>query len=151
MQKQPPEVFCRKRFSQNFCKFQRKTLVLECIFNKVCKNFVKKRLQHSCFAVKFAKYLRTPALKNICQRLLLYIREVVVQCCFQTLFSVLLYIDKKGTDVLRLRSRINILFENILNKLRKKTRFYPCRASGTTLHRLVMYLMLIKHVLFSIE
>ena len=33
-------------------------------------NFIKKRLQHRCFPVKFAKFLKTPLLKNICQRLL---------------------------------------------------------------------------------
>ena len=34
-------------------------------------NFIKKRLQHRCFPVKFAKYLRTPILKNIFEWLLL--------------------------------------------------------------------------------
>ena len=34
-------------------------------------NFIKKRLQHRCFLVNIAKFLRTPILKNICERLLL--------------------------------------------------------------------------------
>ena len=34
-------------------------------------NFIKKRLQHRCFPVNIAKFLRTPILKNICERLLL--------------------------------------------------------------------------------
>ena len=38
-------------------------------FNKVSDlqacNFIKKRLQHRCFPVKFAKFLRTAILKNI--------------------------------------------------------------------------------------
>ena len=38
-------------------------------------NFIKKRLQHWCFPVKFAKSLRTPILKNICQRLILSIKD----------------------------------------------------------------------------
>ena len=38
---------------------------------QVC-NFIKKRLQHKRFPVKFVKYLRTPILKNICERLLLH-------------------------------------------------------------------------------
>ena len=33
--------------------------------------FIKKRLQYTCFPVKFAKFLRTSTLKNICERLLL--------------------------------------------------------------------------------
>ena len=32
---------------------------------------MKKKLQHSCFPVNIAKFLRTPILKNICERLLL--------------------------------------------------------------------------------
>ena len=45
-------------------------------FENVCKgpqacNFIKKRLQHMCFLVKFATFLRTPTLKNICEQLLL--------------------------------------------------------------------------------
>ena len=31
---------------------------------------IKKRLQYRCFPVKFAKFLRTLILKNICERLL---------------------------------------------------------------------------------
>ena len=34
-------------------------------------NFIIKRLQHRCFLVSFSKFLRTPFLKNICERLLL--------------------------------------------------------------------------------
>ena len=33
---------------------------------KAC-NFIKKRLQHWYFPLKFAKFLRTPTLKNICE------------------------------------------------------------------------------------
>ena len=36
---------------------------------------IKKRLQHRCFPVKFAKFLRTPILKRICERLLLNLRH----------------------------------------------------------------------------
>ena len=69
----------------------------QCIFSLVytvyCQKqppevFIKKRLQHRCFPVKFTKFLGTPILKNICQRLLLY-------CTLTTLcyLSVLLYIQ----------------------------------------------------------
>ena len=37
----------------------------------LCCNFIKNRLQNRCFSVNIAKFLRTPTLKNICQRLLL--------------------------------------------------------------------------------
>ena len=32
-------------------------------------NFIKKRLQHGVFPKNIAKFLRTPVLKNICERL----------------------------------------------------------------------------------
>ena len=64
---------------------QRKTLVLESLFDEVAAlqacNFIKKRLQHMCFAVNIATFLRTPILKKICERLLLHNK-------FQRLFSV---------------------------------------------------------------
>ena len=40
--------------------------MLESVFNK-------KRPQHWCFPVKFAKVLRTPILKNSCERRLLFV------------------------------------------------------------------------------
>ena len=51
--------------------------MLESIFDKVAilqpRNFIKKRLQHRCFPVNDANFLKTPILKNICKRLLLLI------------------------------------------------------------------------------
>ena len=67
-QKQPAEVF------RKILQVHRKTPVLEFRFNKVTvfktSNFIKKRLQHSCFSVKFAKFLKSAILKNICEQLL---------------------------------------------------------------------------------
>ena len=39
--------------------------------SSLIKSFMKKRLQHRCFPVNIAKFLRTPILKNICERLFL--------------------------------------------------------------------------------
>ena len=36
-------------------------------------NFIEKRIQHRYFPVNIAKFLRTPILKNICERLFLHI------------------------------------------------------------------------------
>ena len=45
---------------------------MESLVNNVqACNFIEKILQHWCFPMKFAKFLRTPILKNICERLLL--------------------------------------------------------------------------------
>ena len=48
--------------------------MLESLFNKVTDqacNLIKKSLQHRCFPVKSATFLRTPILKNICEQILL--------------------------------------------------------------------------------
>ena len=56
------------RCSKKFLKFLKKKSVLESLCNKVSGpkvcNSNKKRLQHSCFPVKFANFLRTPILQN---------------------------------------------------------------------------------------
>ena len=51
--------------------------MLESLFDKVAviqpSNFNKERLQHRCFPVNIANFLKTPILKNICEWLLLLI------------------------------------------------------------------------------
>ena len=60
---------------ENLTNLTGKHLCWSLLFNKVAGlqvcNFIKKRLQHNCFPVKFVKFLRTHILKNICKRLLL--------------------------------------------------------------------------------
>ena len=48
----------------------KKSTVLYYVLFYAC-NFIKKRLQHRCFSVNIAKFLRPPILKKICKRLLL--------------------------------------------------------------------------------
>ena len=66
-------VLWKKLLIKGLCQFQRKTPVLESLFNKVAglraRSFIKKRLQHRCFPVKLATFLRTSILKNICEQL----------------------------------------------------------------------------------
>ena len=54
------KCFSRK----NFPNFTGKPPMLESLFTKVAGpqacNFIKKRIQHRCFTVKFAKFLRAP-------------------------------------------------------------------------------------------
>ena len=61
VQKQPPEVFCKKGILKYFANFTGKHLCWSLL--QAC-DFIKKRLQHWCIPVKF---LRTSVLKNICQ------------------------------------------------------------------------------------
>ena len=63
-QKEAPGVSCKKAILKNSGNFRGKKPVLESLVNKVAGlqacNSIKRRLQHSCFAVKFPKCLRTP-------------------------------------------------------------------------------------------
>ena len=62
------EYLLTKRSNQQKCFF---TSLLKRNSNTGGCNFTKKRLQHRCFSVNIAKFLRTPILKNNCERLLL--------------------------------------------------------------------------------
>ena len=56
--------------------------MLESLFKKAAGlkacNFIEKRLQHKCFPVKFAKFLKTTILKNICEQLILSCAQPVL-------------------------------------------------------------------------
>ena len=52
---------------KNFAIFTGKHLCWNLFFNN---SFIKKRLQHRSFLANIEKFLRTPILKNICERLL---------------------------------------------------------------------------------
>ena len=78
-QKQLPEVFCKRDVLKNFAIFTEKRLCWKLIFNKVTASscviqhcsFIKKIIQHMCFSVNIAKFLKTLILKNICEELFL--------------------------------------------------------------------------------
>ena len=61
-EKQPPEMFYEKAVLRHLQAY----------------NSINERLQCRCFPVKLAKFLRTPILKNICKRLLLYFMAVLL-------------------------------------------------------------------------
>ena len=71
--------------------------MLESRFNKVAdlkaRNFIKKRLQHSCFSVNIAKFLGTTILKSICEWLLLKglqkycSQDVLTESCAEKFFK----------------------------------------------------------------
>ena len=60
-QKEPSEIYCKKRCSSKFRKINRKAPMPEFLFKESCRpeaNFIKKRLWHRCTPVNFAKFLR---------------------------------------------------------------------------------------------
>ena len=84
--------FVKASVSKNFANFTGKHLGRSLFFNKVAGlkacNFMKKRLQHRCFPVKFAKFLRTHILSNINERLLVCIDEQRARKCkYQIIFK----------------------------------------------------------------
>ena len=68
-------VLSKKLFLKKIRNIQRKKPKLESLFIKFAGlevwDFIKERLQLSCFPLNFVKFLRTPILKNICERVLL--------------------------------------------------------------------------------
>ena len=62
IEKQPPEVFCKKGVSKNFTKFTGKQLCESLFLNKIAglstATLLKRRLWYRCFPVNFGKYLR---------------------------------------------------------------------------------------------
>ena len=68
--KQPPEVFYKKTVLKNFAIFTGKHLCWSLFLNKVTGLQVVS-LQHRCFPVNIAKFVRALALKNISEHLLL--------------------------------------------------------------------------------
>ena len=66
--KQPLEVFCKKGVLKNFTNFAGKTPAFELLFYKVVGlrpvTLLKRDSSTGVFPVKFAKFLRTPILKN---------------------------------------------------------------------------------------
>ena len=79
LQKQPFADVFQNRCSYEFRNIHRKTTVLESLLNKVVDltdcNFIKKRLQHWCFPVNFAKFLRKAFFTKHFWWLLLYFRD----------------------------------------------------------------------------
>ena len=86
IQKQPPEVLCKKSVFGNFTKFTGKHLGQSLFFNKVAglrpTTLLKKRLWHRCFPVNFVKFLSTPFLQNTSRRLLLCIKVTLTIICY---------------------------------------------------------------------
>ena len=74
----------KKAFLKILRSIHRKTPALESLFNKAAGlltcNLIKKRLQHRCFPVNIAKFLKTPILKNICEGLLLCEMKIISKC-----------------------------------------------------------------------
>ena len=87
--------------------------MLESLFNKVADieacNVIKKRLQHRCFSMNIAKFLGTPILKNICERMLLKITRYTGTKWIILLitFSLLFYSDTSLTHLF-LTSSLNL-------------------------------------------
>ena len=67
-QRQASEMFSKTDDTKNFAKFTGERLCWSLFFNKVADfqpaTLFKKKLQHRCYPVNFAKFLRTSFLKE---------------------------------------------------------------------------------------
>ena len=77
LKKQPPRCTVEKGVFKNFTNFTGKHLCWSKLQGWRAYNFIKKNFLHSCFPVNFAKFLRTPIFKNICERLLLHLHVIL--------------------------------------------------------------------------
>ena len=63
----------------------------------------KKRLQHRYFPMKLTKFLRTPILKNTCERLLLGFKQQIFYRHSPSLTFTILYLDIRAFRCIRLQ------------------------------------------------
>ena len=77
-------------------QFQRKTPVLESFLNKAAGSqacsFIKKRLQHRCFPVKLAKFLRTSIVKTVCELLVPKISTLQKKLFIDLFYKIMTFI-----------------------------------------------------------
>ena len=78
-----PKVFCKNAIFENFTKFTGKHQWWSCLFLVKLQtvdsdNLIKQRLQHNCFPVNFANFLRAPILQNICGQLLINVAGYII-------------------------------------------------------------------------
>ena len=63
VQKKPPKLFYKKKMFFGISQYSQKDKCVGVSFNKIAVlkacNFIKKKLQHRCFPVNIAKFLRT--------------------------------------------------------------------------------------------
>ena len=90
VQKQPSEVFLKKKFSKLFSKLKGKHLCCSLFFDKNTglrpATLIRKRLQQRCFAVNFVNFSRTPFLQNTSRWLLLFVIYLTVSFCKEILY-----------------------------------------------------------------
>ena len=108
MQKQPPEMFCKKRCSQKFSRIYTKTPVPESLFKKSCWpkswNFIKKETlaqEHFFFKNTFSlEHLRTTASRYGVKALIsyLYFFIFLIEDLAMSVIQLLLVIFSKRLD-----------------------------------------------------
>ena len=78
VQKQRPDVFCKKGVLKNFAKFSGQHLSQSLLFNKVAGlryQLYLKKISHKCLPVNSAQFLRTPLYTEHLRWLLLKVKN----------------------------------------------------------------------------
>ena len=98
-QKQPFTDVFQNRCSQKFHYIHRKTSLLESLF-------IKKKLQHRCFPVYIAKFLRTFPIEHLWWLLLSWDLNQISNANLNKNKKIFLYFDKSPTNQTNLTKRI---------------------------------------------
>ena len=127
LQKQSSGSILEKRCSQKFRQIHRKTPVSQSFFKKSCRsqacNFIKKTLQHMCFPVNLAKFLRTPFFIEHLRWLLLILQWVKSRTRMFNAFYVQLlalnklilhFLEKIKTEAVAQKCSVKKVFLEIL-------------------------------------
>ena len=96
LQKQPPEVFCKKGIFRKFAKFTGKHLCQTHFLNKVAGqdcNFIKKEAQAQVFSCEFSEISKNTFFASP-ERLLLFLSKKMAWFYFSNLFSFLEILPK---------------------------------------------------------
>ena len=102
-QKQSPEFFCIKAVLKNFSIFTRKHLCWSLFliklqtFRSLDEKFYWKRLEHGCFSMSIAKFLRILISRNICEWLLLHQSELFMFHYSNVVFLLFTVLERDST------------------------------------------------------
>ena len=155
------EVFCiqkqllidvfQNRCSEEFLKFDRKAPLQESLFNNVAGlnacNFVKKRLQHRYFPVKFAKLLRTlPSAPRFCSGSCSIIVSVSNIKCISNEFISQCMINSMMLHSFEDNARISQLME--VPKIRQRMHF--CHSWFSTIISVRYVLVFLNYFVFAL-
>ena len=125
IQKQPPEVFYEKRYSQKFCKVHRKTPVSESFLTKLqaqACNFIKKETLAQVFSYEVCKISKnTFFAEHIQATASAHVKNLVLFLILESVNMIIVLICCKNMTIIFSKSVSNSLFVQIVSYCFGKT------------------------------